>query len=82
MSKAEFEVVHSYSLHIDNGGITVDFGVYDYGDFKVPSVKFNTQYYGYTSITSELSGHELSPEVLRDISLSFIAFANELEEDK
>lgn len=79
MTDVKFETVHGYSLHIDNGGIAVEFGVYDCGDFKVPSVKFCTQYHGYTCITSELSGHELTPEVLRDIGLSFIGFAQELE---
>lgn len=79
MSEVKFESVHGYSHHIDNGGIEVHFGVYDFGDFKVPSVRFRTQYHGYACIMSELSGHELTSEVLRDIGLSFIAFAQELE---
>lgn len=64
---------------IDNGGITVSFDVIANGDTIIPSITFDTQYFGYTSISATLTGLELTPAVLRDIGLGFIEFAKELE---
>lgn len=64
---------------IDNGGISVQFNIEKNNDARIPSITFNTQYFGYTSISSTLTGLELTPTVLRDIGMGFIEFAKELE---
>ena len=65
-----------YHKHVDNGGISINFGIND----GVPSIEFITQYFGYTSISSTLAGYDLDPETLREIGEHFKLFADAYKE--
>lgn len=65
----------SYYKHIDNGGISFDFLLEE----DVPTVKVKTQYHGYTSVSSSLSGYHLDPKTLREIASKFNQFADVYE---
>lgn len=73
-----YKVIERFYEHIDNGGISIDFGYYLDDDIKTPSVKMTTHYHGHAWMTTELRGGELTPNVLTNIGRCFINFASTL----
>lgn len=70
-------ISQNFYHHIDNGGIAVGLEFDDYSNLKII---FETQYHGYPTVSATLSGL-IEPEVLRQIGLHFIKFADKMEEE-
>ena len=70
--------------HIDNGGISLSVSTQVYEEhgevFDVPQLKIEASYHGYPSVSSCLSGAELTPKVLRQMAQSLSEAADWLEQ--
>ena len=70
--------------HIDNGGISVDV---DYNRTEgCTNITFNTQYFGYSCITSTLSTWGVVPEgdadFLKELGLMFLRASDKLRTEE
>ena len=66
-------------LHIYNGGVTLEVSadMSDDGDLNFTSLTMSSSSFGAT--TAEISYNEVTPEILRDLSVKFAKAAAHLE---
>lgn len=72
-----FNKLTDFYRHIDNGGISVSIGEKVYPangkdeEIRYIAIKLNANYFGYPSVSSELSGFDITVQDLYDISEAF-----------